>query len=152
MMDFTASLDAEIARLEAAIANIPEVKQLRELKRVRALYDTLGAINNNLSEMVAQSSGRTPIADYLIKTGGRKPSPERVRAMEFVRKLVTRSNVPIRTADILTELQKEGIEIGGADEISNLSAMISASGQFKAHGRSGWTLKTAEDRVLDEPG
>ena len=35
---FLASLDAEISRLETVLEASPEMRQLRELRRVRALY------------------------------------------------------------------------------------------------------------------
>lgn len=46
----------------------------------------------------------------------------------------------MRTSNILTILRERGHEIPGEKALNNLSAMLSYSKQFKAHGRAGWTL------------
>lgn len=117
---------------------------------MRALYDTQAAAISAAATMA--SDREVVVPGYVIKLGGRKPSPERVKAMDFIRKLLAETDVPVRTVDILEALKIQGIEIGGNDEISNLSAMISGSGEFQAHGRSGWTLKTAGELTLDRHG
>jgi hypothetical protein len=164
MSNFVASLDEEIERLQEAVEKLPEVKQLRELRRVRALYGLPdNNKNNKLGFDIVRFEASLPKLnlDNTLTSGlgmkgatGRKPSPERVRAKEFIRKFLSTRDIPVRTADIFDALKKEGIDIGGnsTDPVNNLSAMISGSGEFKAHGRSGWTLKTPAERVAEQPG
>jgi hypothetical protein len=147
-MSFVASLDEEIARLEDAISDIPEVKKLRELKRLRQLYDGPRRLTEQDELQEPYDSSETP-----ARAGGRKPSPERQEALKIIEAAVVGAKVPMRTVDLLALLRNRGIKIGGSDEISNLSAMISSSGRFEAHGRSGWTLKeVASQAVLSQPG
>jgi hypothetical protein len=130
---FVASLDAEIARLEGVVENIPEVRQLNELRRVRALYAEPNVIlqgtEDDFAEVVAPARP------------GRKMAPERQQAIDFVAKLLEKELHPIRTITLLEALRGNEIIIGGSDPVNSLSALLSTSGQFMAHGRSGWTLK-----------
>jgi hypothetical protein len=72
-------------------------------------------------------------------------APERQRAIEFVSVHLMGQPNPIKTADLLVALQANGINIGGNEPVNSLSALLSTSGKFLAHGRSGWTLKPSND-------
>ena len=72
---------------------------------------------------------------------GRKMSSDRQRALEFAQVHMMGQTQPTKTADLLTALRNNGIEIGGSDPVNSLSALLSTSSRFVAHGRSGWTLK-----------
>jgi hypothetical protein len=131
---FLASLDAEISRLESVIEALPEAKQLTELRRVRSLYPGPSIA---LRANEAQDSAHFEVT----VRPGRKMSSERQRALEFAQVHMTGQTQPTRTADLLTALRANGIEIGGNDPVNSLSALLSTSSRFVAHGRSGWTLK-----------
>jgi hypothetical protein len=136
MSNFTAALDQEIQHLEKIVEAIPEVVKLRELQRVRALYGP--------SAGVGQARGFAEVSTT-VSGAGRKMAPERQRAIEFVSVHLTGQTNPIKTADLLLALQGNGIDIGGSDPVNSLSALLSTSGRFVAHGRSGWTLKRDAD-------
>jgi hypothetical protein len=132
MSEFLPSLDAEIDRLEKAIEAIPEVVKLRELRRIRALYSTTEQVLSSIQI----------IAKVEATQAGRRMSPERQRALDYIaQRLGADLAGPVRTSAILGMLTDVGIEIGGNDPLNNLSALLSTSGRFVAHGRSGWTLK-----------
>lgn len=152
--EFIASLDAEIARLQLVVERFPEVRQLTELKRVRALYAgerprsviaTGTSIYSTWSATTgaAITAGPTAVATAttLTTTPGRKMAPERQRALELVTMLLSTADAPVRTISLAGALAQQGINIGGTDPVNSLSALLSTSGQFLAHGRSGWTLK-----------
>lgn len=146
---FLASLDAEISRLETVLEAFPEMRQLKELRRVRSLYAG------------QQSAIPTPSADGFQRTAipprpGRKMSSERQQAIEFALVHMTGQTQPTKTVDLLEALRANGIEIGGNDPVNSLSALLSTSSRFVAHGRSGWTLKPESNGshilpVSDEP-
>lgn len=146
--DFVASLDTEIDRLQQAVDRIPEVRQLAELKRVRALYSSSGPI---------KSAERVVIGDHasaVVIRAGRKMAPGRQRALEFVAMLLGQESGPVKTVTLARAIQQAGIDIGGGDPVNSLSALLSTSGQFQAHGRSGWTLKNTpkiEPNLGDPP-
>lgn len=136
MSDFVASLDLEIDRLEKVIGDIPEVQKLRELQRVRSLYIGGRTEVSRLAHSITVSTTTTP-----APSAGRKMSLERQRALEFLTVQLGGQTNPIRTTTILEMLAGNGISIGGNDPVNSLSALLSTSGKFVAHGRSGWTLK-----------
>jgi hypothetical protein len=132
-MSVIAAFDAEIAELETSLANDPRSMRIGELRRMKEEYRKISA-PTELGTTVAR----------LLKAAtapGRKPSPERVRALEETKVLLNGRATPTKTADILGHLQEHGISIGGNDPQNNLSAMLYHSKEFQSHGRSGWTLK-----------
>ena len=146
MVDFVSSLNLEIDRLEKAIEDIPEVRKLRELQRVRALYmNEYPEPGRSAASRLAASLAANLTAEYAPSSPGRKMSPERQQAIEFVSVHLNGQVSPIKTADLLQTLQVNGIHIGGNDPINSLSALLSTSGKFLAHGRSGWTLRPSND-------
>lgn len=143
MSDFIAALDLEIRNLEKAVEAIPDVVKLRELQRIRALYT---------SETVARVVGPL-IAKYAASPPGRKMSVDRQQALDFVSKHLRMAISPVKTAILSEQLVNNGINVGGADPVNSLSALLSTSGKFVAHGRSGWTLKPSDDgNQVSAPG
>jgi hypothetical protein len=130
---FLNSLDAEISRLETVLNTIPEMKQLVELRRLRSLYNTVGNLRDRTEELV--NTG------LVLHRPGRRMSSERQQALEFAQAHMMGQTYPTKTVDLLNALRANGIEIGGNDPINSLSALLSTSSRFVAHGRSGWTLK-----------
>ena len=109
------------------------MKQLAELRQLRSLYNTVGELHRKTEELVAKSlSPHRP---------GRRMSSERQQALEFAQVHMKGQVHPTKTVDLLTALIANGIEIGGSDPVNSLSALLSTSSRFVAHGRSGWTLK-----------
>ena len=95
------------------------------------------------------SANATDSFSVVVKPG-RKMAPERQRAIEIVMEILRKEVLPIKTAYLWAEVEKEGIALGGRDPVNSLSALLSTSGQFQAHGRSGWTLKN-EPRIEPNP-
>jgi hypothetical protein len=126
---FVSSLDFEIARLEQAIERVPEYVQLQGLKRIRALYPQGGSPIPNIADEPTE-----------IHKVGRKMAPERARALNLISSFLDIQKSPVKTADLLVVLQQNGIDLGGAEPVNTLSALLSTSGQFQAYGRSGWRL------------
>lgn len=137
LVEFVASLDAEIGRLEQAVESIPEVRQLAELRRVRALYPQPRVMPAAIHEG-AKAPDSFSVA---VKSPGRKMAPERQRALGIVTDILSKEILPIKTAHLWAVVERQGIALGGNDPVNSLSALLSTSGQFQAHGRSGWTLK-----------
>jgi hypothetical protein len=146
MSDFVFSLNLEIDRLEKAIEHIPEVRKLQELQRVRALYiNEHPEPGRSATSQLARSIAANLTLDPVFSSPGRKMAPERHKAIEFVSSHLMGQVAPIKTADLLVALQNHGINIGGNDPVNSLSALLSTSGRFLAHGRSGWTLRPSTD-------
>lgn len=143
--NFVPLLDLEIKRLEQVIEGIPDVRRLAELKRVRALYPTVHNVSM-VEGIVATDTSSAPVTKSVP---GRKMAPERQRALDFVTILLKQEPFPVRTSSLSGALQQKGINIGGSDPVNSLSALLSTSGQFQAHGRSGWTIKLTPEELTE---
>lgn len=134
-MSFLAALQQEIDTIEASIEANPDPRlvKLHELRRVKALYET-GANPPASSPQSASQEPRTP-------RSGRQASPERAQAIAIAKRVLEGRTEPMRTADILTAVTREGVELGGTSPVSNFSALLYHQPEFESHGRRGWTLK-----------
>lgn len=135
--DFTAALRAEIAQLEAALESDLRYRRLRELVRVRDLYQ-------DATEPYVGEQARPSQAPRIT---GRRTSPERAKALSVARIFLTNRVGPTPTRDIYDHLVSEGVTLSGDNPVNNLSAMLSNSEEFVAHGRSGWTIRTEADAI-----
>lgn len=135
--DFTVALKKEIASLEAELGADIRYRRLTELRNVLSLYD----IENVARSGVVGGEEGTKVAK---QASGRRPSPEREKALDGARLYLNNRLGPTPTRDILAHLEAMEIEIGGENPVNNLSAMLSNSGMFIPHGRSGWTVAPKE--------
>jgi hypothetical protein len=164
MSAVTDAFDKEIAELEADIVERPDarVQRVEHLKTLRKLYlagpsrtgvmgrpsdtgDPISEISVSLNELLiaAQSnSGRFEARPRLAS--GRRPSPQRVRALAIIKSYLADKVEPVKTSVLFEHLKSEDIVIKGADPRNNLSAMLSNDPAFRSNGRSGWTLKQKE--------
>lgn len=131
-MSFVDAIDKEIATLE---------EKLRELRRVRDLYNE-GAPKVQPPTAGFGSTGERP---------GRKPSPDRMRAISEIRQFLLGRATPTKTKDILSHIEGLGIVIGGASPQNNLSAMLYNAAEFQSHGKAGWTLVSVEQSTGKPP-
>jgi hypothetical protein len=142
MSDVLKAMDAEIAAIEQDLRDNPDPRgtKIAQLRQIRRQYKQTMGIDDELAVRAREIRNR--LAALRV---GRKPSPERLRAIAVAKEFLAGKTEPTRTADILLFLRRQGVEIGGSDPLNNLSAMLSNDDGFQAHGRSGWTLQTAEE-------
>jgi len=120
----------------------PEIidQLLREADDLQKKLDAVNAML--LAYGYDKNVANTTIARPVSKTTRRSTSSTTEKVRERCVPLITAQNgIPMKTRDILEILKNEGFEIGGQNEVANLSAMLSNSGEFEAIGRSGWVLK-----------
>lgn len=131
-MAFVENLKIEVARLEAELASNPLFMQLQAAKSLLATY-TVGS----------GTEQRVPVAVSYQPT--RKPDSPRSAMLEAAKEYIAGRNYPTPTTEILEALVAQGIEVGGEVPRNSLSSSLSRSEEFKAHGRSGWTLVVPGD-------
>lgn len=131
--DFVASLDKEISALEAEFERDPRYLKLKDLRRIRMTY-----YGGELA------LARPPKTEQPPKRG-RRTSADRAKALAEAENLIRGRLHPTKTADIFDHIEAQGIQIGGKEPKSNLSAMLYHAPQFKSHGRAGWTLASPEN-------
>lgn len=120
----------EIARLEAELEMDPRYLRIRELRKVLSLY---------VAPTASVASHPTSARSVGSRTR-RHSAPERERALAAAADYVRGKSEPTPTRDLYAHIESLGIPIAGGNPINNFSALISNSGLFKPHGRSGWTL------------
>lgn len=147
MADFTAALVAEIASLESELEQDVRYVRLRELRRIHHLY---GDLIPGRPLVAAARQEQSAVEQAPQRQSVRQPSPDRGRALAAAREYVASLGHVVPTREILEYLMANGIEVGGASPLNNLSAMISTSGAFQSHGRKGWTMKTGTELILTQ--
>ena len=123
MSNVVAALKAEIVGLEKELSKDPRYQRVEELKRIVGLYEGAPTVRKRVRAK-AQSGASTTIATV---------------AQELLRT----ATEPVPTREILRQLEARGVKVSGEAPHSTLSAILSKSPHFTAHGRSGWTLTVA---------
>jgi hypothetical protein len=137
MPEFLDHLRAEILALQRSLDADPRTIKLRELRRVEALYGTSAA---------ADSPPAQDSQPLIRKSATREMSAETRQVIEEAERFLVGHSDPVPLREMYHQVVEiRGCQIGGQDPINGLSAILSRAGKFKAHGRSGWTLKTTEE-------
>jgi len=144
--DFVKALDGEIASLEASLKNSPIYQKLQDLKRIRGLYAGGSASSASTSGSPQNTQANFGVAS--ARRGGN--SAERQRILLDAAQYIRGRSHPTPTSEIFEHLTIL-YEIPGKQPKNNLSAMLSNSETFKAHGRSGWTLVPEQGSEASEP-
>jgi len=120
-----ARLRNEIARLEAQLAGARErAVKIENYIEITELYE---AATNVVERGVRARSS----------TGSGSVGPIARTVVELLRE----RGSPIKTTELLIELEKRGITINGINRVSNLSAFLSrAKDQLRANRSEGWSL------------
>ena len=130
MSEFVTVLDQEITVLEQELRADPRRVRLEMLKEVRRLYTTPMAASVRPDKASdSQSLPPTPTK-----------SNDRGNILATAAVLVRGRTTPTPTAEILPEIEAQGLVVHGKEPRNTLSAMLSNAKEFKTHGRLGWTL------------
>jgi hypothetical protein len=144
MPDFLDHLKAEILALERSLEADPRWVKLRELRNIEGLYED-GAVS------IADGDSPGFIDRPVRRPATRVSSPETQRVIDESTKLLAGQQSPMPIREMFHEIvEVRGCRIGGRDPVNGLSAILSRSGGFRSHGRSGWTLATTEDEPKTE--
>lgn len=77
-------------------------------------------------------------ADAAKSAGSRKSKTHELK--EQVGEILRRAHKPMATREIVGELARRGVKIGGRNPVTNLSAKLSADARFKNERREGWRI------------
>jgi len=136
MPRFADALDEEIADLEKQLEADPKFLKLRELRRLRELYD------RQISDVPGREVGK------VARSASKKYSGKSLEALNIAARLLTNQTKPVPTLEILRHLEEAGITFDGSMPQNTLSSILSKSPDFKANGRAGWTL--AKEKADDD--
>lgn len=130
----------EIAQLEAKLRNAKdrEVKishyiEMSELYGGERATDSLGS---ETSQRQRRTSSATSNVNDAVTA-----------CINYLREV----KHPVKTKDLLKMLQDRGIDVGGQNPVTNLSAMLSRSEGLQADRTVGWSLCEASQKDDEEP-
>lgn len=149
---FLTSLRAEISALEADLHRDPRYLKLRSLQDVLRLYEDGRPSDVEPEKADSNSRGSQEPPQGIREGQGRQPSEARVKAVALSADFIRGRTSPTPTREIYGMLVAQGVEIGGKEPVSNLSAILSKSEGFKSTGRLGWLLESdqSEEQLHDE--
>lgn len=150
MTEFLDHLRAEMQALERSLESDPRYIKLRELKRVRALYEGAPQVAIADSPERGETPARLPRER---RPAPREMSPETKRVIAAAHELMDGRTDPFPLRALYHEIAEvRGVRVGGKSPINNLSAMLYRYG-FEAVGRTGWRVRqdVADDTTSSEP-
>lgn len=140
-MNFLDTLDAEIATQERILETHPAYIKLKALRSTRALY--VGGTTPAVEAKSVQSRG-------VVR--GAPLSGKSLDAVKAVIEYLRLMGSPVRTAELMGILEKDGIQFSGKAPQNILSSLLSRSPDVVSKGgHVGWALKewdTAGDDLL----
>ena len=114
------ALKAEIVELENQLSGDARYMRVQELKRIVTLYEEAPETPRKRKARSKRSGSAASVA-------------------AAAKEVLAGATEPMATRDVLQTLQERGVKVSGEAPHSTLSAILSKSPDFKAHGRSGWT-------------
>ncbi len=131
-MDVFTQAQAELGKIDSEIA-------LLEMRRDSLRqFVTLGA---KLYGDHAQADLLGGIPEPKVRATGRVPLKRRI--VELAHRFI-KENGPTTTKDLVDLIEREGVEITGADKSVTVSVVLSRSNEFASDRRLGWSLAKEE--------
>jgi hypothetical protein len=123
-------LRRRIGQLEAELVDVrAKATKLEHFIEMASQYgldsENNGAPNSSTNHLVPKKAGQNSSADEITSAAA---------------EVIKRHGRPVRTRDILVEIEKMGIVIVGKNPTANLSAYLSRSDRFVADRTQGWIL------------
>lgn len=147
MPSYIEYMRAAIEALEQELKSDRRYILCQQLRRMLAAYE-------EGQETPTATDSRAPVSSSLDpqrRMPSREMSPETKEVIERATKFLRDKSEPVPIRHIYYQVvEKDGCRIGGQDPVNGLSAILSRSGRFTAHGRTGWTLKTEEERAAEQ--
>jgi hypothetical protein len=145
MAGFFDHLLAEIQALERSLEHDPRFIKLRELQRVRALYEASEGAASADSPSLKDVEERRPHK----RSPGREMTPATKLVVDAAREYLAGRTQPVPLRELYREIaERQSIPIGGNDPVNNLSAMLYRYG-FEAVGKAGWRLRQRTTETED---
>lgn len=142
ILDHVSAIALQARQLrEELMRDEPRFALLQELERIEARFQT-GGSKEPAGPMVA---ARSPSASPVLRKPRADPNSLRQRVIAAVTEFLSDKTTPVPVGEIYDHVVGLGLQIGGSDPRSNLSATLWKAGRFKAQGRAGWTLRPSQN-------
>ncbi len=141
-------LEREVKELGKILEN--KKKMLQGLRLVLASFEEEGGVSSpdtaqqdESQKHVKKIGGHTHVETRMPAFQNVRPHTRRI--LEAVWLILARHGEPMRTRDIVTKLEEQGIDLPGKDRVATLSAALSHSPYFRTRGRAlGWEVVEVE--------
>ena len=119
------------AIISAARSQLAELDTKRDkLLKIIDLAESLDATTEPVVTMAKQGQERAPRV--------RQPSSITVQTREAVRAHLEERGAPVRLRDLLSEVLRQGIPVGGKNDTATLAARLSNADEFRSIPNMGW--------------
>lgn len=81
-----------------------------------------------------------PLPQIPSHRGRSEATTQKEKITEFCAELL-KIGFPMKTSELLRELESANIEVGGANKLLTVSALLSKDGRFVPSRKEGWSLK-----------
>ena len=134
--------------VSAARSQIKALDARRDkLLRIIELAESLDGITEPMVPAAKQEQERAP--------GVRQRTAVTLRTREAVRSLLGERGTPVRLRDLLSEVRRRDIPVGGKNEVATLAARLSNADEFRSIPGKGWWFAGKPDpgslSVFEEP-
>ena len=101
-----------------------------KLLKIIELAESLEEIMEPVTLTAKKEQGRAPKV--------RQPSPVTVQTREAVRALLEERGAPVKLRELLSEVLRRGIPVGGKNAVATLAARLSNADEFRSIRGVGW--------------
>jgi hypothetical protein len=139
-MDILSSAEAELAVIERKLSELQSLTQRRDqLRTFINIGRTLYAPPAGQESMLPPPAAATEVA--LPVSAVAKADTKKARIVEAAAALIAAKG-PMQTRELLTQMEAQGIDIGGGNKIDTISVALSRSkDRFKSdRAAGGWML------------
>ena len=117
--------------VSAARSQIKALDARRDkLLRIIELAESLDGVTEPMAPVAKQEQERAPSV--------RQPTAVTVRTREAVRSLLEERGAPVRLRELLSEVRRRDIPVGGKNEVATLAARLSNAEEFRSIPGRGW--------------
>ena len=108
-----------------------------KLLKIIELAESLDRVTEPVAPAAKQEQKRAPRV--------RQPSAVTVRTREAVRSLLEERGAPVRLRELLSEVLRRGIPVGGKNEVATMAARLSNADEFRTIPGMGWWFTDKPD-------
>lgn len=137
--------------LAAAKSQLDELERKRRgLLEIIAIAERLDnpAVSSSVADSFKQAADTATRARRRPSVVVGRPSVVMTETWDAVRAILLEHRAPLKLSELLEKVLARGVEVGGKDPASTLSARLSNSDEFVSHRGIGWWF---QDQPIPEP-
>lgn len=134
--------------MDDAILKVMEAEAEQLEAKLSAIRSVISLYRSGKSHVANVAPSTVPTRDGVAMVGtlfARQTNVEIVRRVA-IETVSTSPILPVPTREIMRELVRQGVHIAGKEPQNVVSSILSRTVELQSNGRSGWTLRSQEQR------